>query len=242
VVSGQRLRAGGVGFVALVLIAAEAGEFRGLLRFLEDVRVVRGRIDFLRTGRLNGRRVVVAANGQGPGLAAAAVEQAAGIEETGVEGLVSTGYCGALDETLRAGGIFVATSVNGQPVAQPICDLPFRSGPLLSVDRIVGTAAEKRQLAAAGAMAVEMEAAAVGAAALTRGVPFYCVRVVSDEAGEDLPLDFNRFRNPDGRLSRRRIAAAALKHPGRIPALIKLDRSANRASQALGEFLVNCQF
>ena len=103
-------------------------------------------------------------------------------------------------------------------------------------------AAEKRQLAAAGAMAVEMEAAAVGAAALTRGVPFYCVRVVSDEAGEDLPLDFNRFRNPDGRLSRRRIAAAALKHPGRIPALIKLDRSANRASQALGEFLVNCQF
>jgi adenosylhomocysteine nucleosidase len=78
--------------------------------------------------------------------------------------------------------------------------------------------------------------------ASARGVPFYCIRVISDEAGEDLPLDFNRFRKPDGRLSRARILAGVLQHPGKIPALMKLDRSANLASRALGEFLANCQY
>lgn len=228
--------------MSLVFIAAEEREFRGLMPFLEDVRSVRGQIDFLRTGKLNGRGVVIAANGQGPGLARIAIEHAKEVEETEVEALISTGYCGALDATLKAAEIFVATSVNGEPSFQPKCQRAFRSGPVMSVDRVVGGAAEKSVLRASGAMAVEMEAAAVSEAARARGVPFYCVRVISDEAGQDLPLDFNRFRNPDGRISKAKIVASVLQHPGRIPALIKLDRSANRASRALGDFLVNCQF
>lgn len=228
--------------MALVFVAAEEREFRGFLEFLEDVRPFRGRIDFLRTGKLNGRNVVVAANGQGPDLARAAVEDAAGIEERGVEALISTGYCGALDTSLKLAEIFVATSVNGEAALPPRCAASYRAGPLASVDRIVGTAAGKRELAGSGAMAVEMEAAAVSREASARGVPFYCIRAISDEAEEDLPLDFNRFRKLDGRLSRARILAGVLQHPGKIPALIKLDRSANLASRALGEFLANCQF
>lgn len=228
--------------MALVFVAAEEREFRGLMRFLDDIRAVRGRIDFLRTGKLNGRGVVIAANGQGPGLARIAIEEAEKVEETEVEALISTGYCGALDETLKAAEIFIATSVNGEPCSQPRSQRAFCPGPLMSVDRVVGGAAEKRALRASGAMAVEMEAAAVSEAAKARGAPFYCVRVVSDEAGQDLPLDFNRFRNRDGRISKARVVAGVLQHPGRIPALIKLDRSANRASRALGEFLANCQF
>lgn len=228
--------------MALVFVAAEEREFRGLMRFLEDVRAVRGRIDFLRTAKLNGRGVVIAANGQGPGLARIAIEEAEKVEETEVEALISTGYCGALDATLKAADIFVASSVNGEPCLQPRSQRAFRSGPLMSVDRVVGGAAEKSALRASGAIAVEMEAAAVWEAAEARGAPFYCIRVISDEAAQDLPLDFNRFRSPDGHISKAKIVAGVLQHPGRIPALMKLDRSANRASRALGEFLVNCQF
>ena len=52
-----------------------------------------------------------------------------------------------------------------------------------------------------GAIAVEMESAlrcfCDGAAEW--GVPFFCVRAVSDTAADSLPLDFNQFRDAEGR-------------------------------------------
>ena len=69
------------------------------------------------------------------------------------------------------------------------------------------------------------------------------VKVVSDAANEDLPLDFNQFRDPDGRFQARRIAATALLHPfSTMPALLRLDRNCRRASENLGEFFADCEF
>lgn len=228
--------------MALVFVAAEAEEFRGFLRHLNDVRVVDGGIDFLRAAKWKGRPVVLAANGPGPGLARTAATAAEEVEETGVEAYISTGYCGALDKTLTVADIFVATSVNGLPVALPGNLGSFRTGPLVSIDRVAGTVEEKAELGKSGAMAVEMEAAAVAGSASFHSVPFYCVRVVSDRADEDMPLNFNEFRLPDGHFSRRRIALETLKRPALIPALMKFRRSTSQASNVLGEFLADCQF
>ena len=112
-----------------------------------------------------------------------------------VEGVISTGFCGALDPALCIGDIVIS----GDP---PVTGHSFVQGLIHSSDHVAVTAREKKALRlATGAVAVEMEAAAVAAKATEWGVPFRCVRVVSDVAAEDLPLDFNRFRDLQGRFS-----------------------------------------
>jgi hypothetical protein len=86
-----------------------------------------------------------------------------------------------------------------------------------------------------------MESAAVAAKAREWGVPFRCIKVVSDIAQEDMPLDFNRYRDSAGRFSRSRIALAAMRHPfTAIPKLLRLDRNCRHAAEKLGEFFADC--
>jgi adenosylhomocysteine nucleosidase len=107
---------------------------------------------------------------------------------------------------------------------------------------VAGTREEKQALARAGALAVDMESAAVRAVAGERGLRYYCIKAVSDRADEALPLDFNRYRNPDGRFSRIHIGFAALARPVLFPRLMALQRKAGQAAQSLGDFLANCEF
>jgi nucleoside phosphorylase len=102
---------------------------------------------------------------------------------------------------------------------------------------------EKAELGRSGADAVEMEAAAVAERARQYDIPFYAVRVVTDTLEESFPLDFNSMRSSDGRFSRARILAAALRRPATVfPELLKLNRTTKRASQALGDFLADARF
>ncbi len=113
----------------------------------------------------------------------------------------------------------------------------------MSQDRVIVTGKEKRELRLTGAIACDMEASAVAEAAAALDLPFYCVRVVTDTANEDLPMDFNRYRDAHGRFDRTRIAMGALRRPfTALPALMKFDGVCSRASDTLGEFLANCRF
>jgi adenosylhomocysteine nucleosidase len=114
---------------------------------------------------------------------------------------------------------------------------------LLSVGRVAATVDEKRGLAVAtGAGVVEMEAAGVAAEAVRAGLPFYCLRAVSDGLEEELPMDFNRYRDSKGRFSRLRIAAACALRPWAVPALLRFDRQCRGAAGILGDYLVHARF
>jgi len=84
-----------------------------------------------------------------------------------------------------------------------------------------------------------MEAAGVAQKATEYNLPFYCVRVVSDGAGDDLPLDFNRMRDSEGRFSRMKILVAGFRA---VPGLLKLNKNSKAAAQALGDFLAGTRF
>lgn len=128
--------------------------------------------------------------GMGPRAAArAAARLPAG------DALAVTGFCGALDEGLRPGEVLVASEVRFEggtlpcPSAWPLArelaraGLPARIGRLVTCDHIV-TGAERRRLAAEGALAVDMETGPLARA--VPGLPFAALRVVADVAG--LPL------------------------------------------------------
>jgi adenosylhomocysteine nucleosidase len=189
---------------------------------------------------------VYVANGPGKALAAKAVSTAC--DGLPITKIVSTGFCGALAPSLSIGAIVIANRVEEKGSGQVYSTSSMVSpggviGAIVTCDRVAVTVEEKKSLASGGAIAVEMEAAAVAAEATRRRVPFYCIRVVSDTAQENMPLDFNRYRRADGRFDRTGIAVAALLRPfTRIPALRTLQRNCRAASAQLGDFVAKCNF
>lgn len=66
---------------------------------------------------------------------------------------------------------------------------PVMCGPLLTTPEVVCEPAQKARLfRETGALAVDMESAAVGVVARLHGVPFMVLRVVADTATEELPM------------------------------------------------------
>ncbi|MBI4892836.1 MAG: hypothetical protein HY821_19595 [Acidobacteria bacterium] len=229
----------------VLAVAGEGLEFEGLLRRASAVTPLDDwDIAFACEATVASRSWILVANGAGPTLAAKATTIA--VERSRPDAIISTGLCGACDPALPAGSILVATQVVDQhgrcyPAQLPVLPAPAHCGALVSQDRVAVTAEEKAELFAAGPRAVEMEAAAVAEVAQRAGIPFYCIRVVSDDAQSSLPLDFNRYRKADGRFSRRRIALAAMLRPGTIPELIRFDTACRRSAILLGDTLADCR-
>lgn len=230
----------------ILLVAAVGMELEGLARRLGGERLD-WPLDFAQAARRGGDRVLMTANGAGPGLAAEAVTVAAGREH--LDAVASVGYCGGLDVALRAGEIVVADRVVAPgseeefEAVAPVAKQGYVQGSIISIDRFVQTAGEKRQLRESGAVAVEMEAAGVARETRGLGLPFVCVRVVTDEAEEGFIIDYNAARDAGGRFRNARVVSLAMRSPWQTaPELLRLYRRGRLASEALGEFLANCEF
>jgi adenosylhomocysteine nucleosidase len=232
----------------MLFIAAEAREFDGLLPLCASIEKLNWPISWARSAQLNGRKIILAANGAGPNRAAEAAEAAhSKMPASTIDAVVSTGFCGALDPQLKIGDVFVATSIQAAgelaAVSTPQCSRAHFSGTLVSMDRVAQTTEEKRDLCSAGARAVEMEAAGVLSRVREWGMPFYCIRSVTDLANESFRIDFNAVRTSDGRFSTPRILAAAIASPITVgPELMELRRRCATAAQSLGEFIADCNF
>jgi nucleoside phosphorylase len=234
-----------------LLVAAERREFDGIRKRL-------GRIaerkelpaKFVCEATRNGERWMMVANGPGRNLVNTALSDDVIREARGtgdVKAIISTGYCGALDPKLRVGDIVVSedTQLDSLDGAHALDSTrAFVRGQVITRDRVAVTAAEKRALREqTGAIAVDMEAEAVRNRAAALGIPYACIRVISDTAEEDMPLDFNRYRGVEGRFSRTRIALAAMAHPFSVmPGLVAFDHRCQQASLTLGDFLADCRF
>jgi adenosylhomocysteine nucleosidase len=86
--------------------------------------------------------------------------------------------------------------------------------------------------AAYGASLVDMEAAAVARLAQMRGIPFYCVKGVSDGYTDKLP-DFNRFIAKNGQFKLARFILFALLKPWHWLALARMGENSRMAAQAI---------
>ncbi len=229
----------------ILMIAADAMEFPGILRHASGVGNAHLGIDWSRSARLGNYELLLAANGMGAQRAAAAVDAA--LQCFGAEAIVSTGFCGALEPDFEIADVIVGTAVSAGwhtfPALCPNSERRHRRGVVCSIDHVAQTADEKRRLRACRASAVEMEAGGVAERAQARGVPFYCVRVVTDLADEDMANNFNQALRPDGHFATINILRGALRNPGfRLPELVRLRKRCVRAAGTLGDFIADCRF
>lgn len=228
--------------LVLLLIAASPREFAGIT---PRTRLASTEVRWLASAKLAGAEAVLAANGIGRAAAGGATRRLLTSRQVGA--VISTGYAGALGTDLRVGDIFVARRVESAEGTFR-CRLPVgissesRIGTLRTVDRIVVSASEKREFGAHGAQAVDMEAAEVARVAFEASLPFYCLRVISDSAERDLPVDFNAALQADGTLSVPTVLRLASKTRGGWSGLLRLRRDTSRAAQSLGRCLNRCEF
>ncbi len=183
--------------------------------------------------------------------AAAAARGARALLAAGATALASWGTAGGLDpalgagaiilpdEVMAAGGATVATSRAWRDQLYPSLTAlqPVIRGRLLSGTPVIASVAEKSALfAATGALAVDMESAAVAAETCARRLPFIAVRVVVDRAGDALPRSVGVAADGDGRLRLWRLLGALALAPADLlllPGLARRYRAASRGLAAL---------
>ncbi len=101
-------------------------------------------------------------------------------------------------------------------------------------DVIIDTAAAKARLHRdSGAVIVDLESAAVAAAAAEAGLPFGVLRAVADPAAHGLPPAALVGLDSEGRPAVGPVLRALARSPGQLPALIRLGRQSGAAMAAL---------
>lgn len=166
----------------------------------------------------------------------------------GAAGLVSWGVAGALVPALAPGTVLLPRCVTLHDGDRLAVDTRWRdrlesrmpahapglAEPLAHSAQIVHGHAHKQRLAQAhGAIAVDMESAAVLRAAAEHGLPAIVVRVVADSWDMPIPRAPTAALDRYGRAQPWRMAAALMSAPGDLTALLRLHAAFRAALRRL---------
>ncbi len=192
------------------VIGALAKEVEVLLSKMEGVQTQTVAGVEVHRGTLQGKPLALCRCGMGNANAAAATQLL--ITGFGVGAVINTGIAGNLSPILHVGEVAIATSVlyhDGEPAmlaksfpfqsefeadetlvsaAARACralSVPCATGRIATGDAFISAEADRKRIQRMYApLCVEMESAAVGHIAAKNGVPFVCVRAMSDDADE----------------------------------------------------------
>jgi adenosylhomocysteine nucleosidase len=165
----------------------------------------------------------------------------------GARALISFGLAGGLSrnaatasvvlpQTIRseAGAWAADTTWRGRLAGLLRSDFQLLEGTLFSAADVVLTPEAKARLAASsGADAVDMESAAIAAAAAAAGLPCIALRVIADGPDDALPDNVVSLVGPDGR-TRLRSLTAFVFSPRRLRLLLGLAGRSRQARAELG--------
>ncbi len=208
-------------------------------------------------GFFGGRRLTILQSGMG--AVGFAERLAKHIANNRYDALIVAGLAGGIDPALKVGDAVIydlcydaravdlkrrpwpdraeaAAVACDQSLSDSLCEaltcsgFPFVRAPGITVGRIVTEAKEKLALGAHyGAAAVDMETYEILSSCAWAGLPATALRVISDEAGRDIP-DFNRIYSADGRIDGWRAIGAMAARPS---AALRLSLTVRRALRSL---------
>jgi adenosylhomocysteine nucleosidase len=187
----------------------------------------------------------------GEGIANAERQLEAWLDRNTAKAVLSIGFAGALSTSLDIGDLVIADRIResrdkpGEKLLtaarQVQVEPPARFGVAFTSSEILWRSQSKRALGStleANELGfVDMESTAIASVCARHDIPFLIVRSISDLLNEDLPLDFNRYRSPDGRVRPNKVLGAALLRPTAFKGLIELRKRSRLCAQRMAEFV-----
>ena len=171
-----------------------------------------------------------------------------GREEHQLSGLVSIGFCGALDTAVSTGSIilpdaiitadnerFATDPVWMSKVATRLAGLPFVAARAIycAAEVIETQTAKQTTHSQYGASAVDMESAGIAQAAIRFDIPFIAVRIVLDEVSDTLPEATRDAVHSDGNLNVGGLLRGLASRPRDVGGLIRLAGKSSKAQKQL---------
>ncbi|MCE9630115.1 MAG: hypothetical protein K8S94_05260 [Planctomycetia bacterium] len=199
-------------------VPIEADAFERLVTDRVEIRAATGRFH---QGTVTGRRVAWCVAGVGADAAAAATRLL--VDGHRPRLLISAGFAGGLDPALPRGSVVrpgaSLTEMDRPPIPLAqigiVAESRTAAVSIVTVSNVAATAAAKRLLATRfGAQLVDMETYAVASVARSAGIDCASVRVVSDDASQELPREVATLAAPQSSLRRLGAAVGAI---GRRP-------------------------
>jgi adenosylhomocysteine nucleosidase len=167
------------------------------------------------------------------GIGAEAARRAteAVIQETRPARVISAGFAGALDATLKVADVLEPrTVVNFADGAR--VETNSGEGTLVSYVAVASREQKRRLASAYAAAAIDLEAGAVAQGAVVRGVQFAALKAISDAADFAMPA-MERFIASDGQFQTGKFALHVAMRPWLWGSTIALARNSAKASRAL---------
>lgn len=219
---------------AVVLIAAMPGELAPLTRSWAALATVNGVAGYQHPSNT----IFAFHAGMGTRNATRCLARAQQVCEP--RAIYSVGWAGGLVESAHAGNVLRADAVRDLGTGEVFPCTPTEwatHGNLLSANR-VATHQDKQRLAEQypDARMVDMEAAALGRLATAYGLPFRCVKAISDARIDHLP-DLNPFVTADGQFATLRFVLHVALRPGSWGDVARFGKQAKLAAANLCDSL-----
>jgi adenosylhomocysteine nucleosidase len=193
-------------------------------------------------GRVGDVDVVAAMTGMGPDAASAATRRM--LDVGAVDHVLVVGIAGGIADGQAIGdvvpvGVVIDDRTGVEYRPHPLgsgAAFPDRAGALHTSPDLITDPGRVAALRAQGVVALDMETAGVAAVCEERGVPWSVIRTISDRAGDGLADEaVFGLAHPDGSPDLRAVAAFVLRHPTRIPHLVRLGRDLATATGAAAD-------
>ncbi len=234
--------------IDVVVVFALSVESGGLFDLLKERVTTRCHSHTEHRGQLSGRQVLVVESGVGQEAASAVTTDVIGLYQP--NWVISAGFAGALQPTLRRGHILMAeevVDVAGKKLSIGLtvdrasieASPALHVGRLLTVDQLIRTRDQKEQLGDEhAALACDMETLAVGQACQRAGTKFMSVRIISDALDDELPKEIESMLSQDTLVGKLGAATGAIFHrPSSVKDMWKLKEDALKATDRLARFL-----
>ena len=172
--------------------------------------------------------------------------------------VIGTGVVGALSGGLKPGDLVLSdrtimihadsrvdeqvTAVSAEHVraigrSLANAGIAYSTGAILTSHRVLASGTEKRRAKeSTGAIAVDMETAAIAAEATARGLPFVAIRAVLDEVDDEI---FGaEMADEDGNVKPLAATSFLLRNPATMLKLPRMIRNLSRATASIADALI----